>query len=169
MRRFMWLPVWLMGCGDGRAANSADARRAAATVDPGFAAVQERGAVAMGVDQYTSTHLFTPRPDGGTIELQRDSADAAGVAQIRAHMQQIAELFAAGDFTLPGQVHGQVVPGTDIMRSLRASITYTMDTLPRGARVNLRTADPAALQAVHAFLAFQRRDHKAGMQHSAAH
>jgi hypothetical protein len=123
----------------------------------------------MGVDQYTSSHLFTPRPDGGTIELQRDSADAAGVAQVRAHMQQIAELFATGDFSLPGQVHGQVVPGTDIMRSLRSSITYTVDTLPRGARVNLRTTDPAALRAVHAFLAFQRRDHKAGMDHSAPH
>ena len=37
--------------------------------DREFEGVQSRGRVAMGVDQYTSTHLFQPRPDGGRIEL----------------------------------------------------------------------------------------------------
>jgi hypothetical protein len=42
-------------------------RRPAA--DCHFAVVQARGRVAMGVDQYTSTHLFQPLSDGGRIEL----------------------------------------------------------------------------------------------------
>src|SRR5688572_33371875 len=46
-----------------------------ATSDSAFAGVQARGHDAMGVDQYTSAHRFEPLPDGGRIELQRDTAD----------------------------------------------------------------------------------------------
>ena len=46
--------------------------------DSRFAQVQARGQVAMGVDQYTSHHIFEPLPDGGRIVLQRDSVDSAG-------------------------------------------------------------------------------------------
>src|SRR5687767_8929037 len=76
-----------------------------ASDDSAFAGVQERGHEAMGVDQYTSEHRFEPLPDGGRIELQRDSADRPGVATIRAHMRDIANRFSGGDFTIPGFVH----------------------------------------------------------------
>ena len=77
-------------------------------------------------------------------------------------MQLIAERFAAGDFALPGFVHARAVPGTDVMAARRATIAYTVDTLPRGAALRLRSADAAAIAAIHAFLAFQRHDHHAG-------
>jgi len=134
---------------------------ATATADSAFAAVQARGAVAMGVDQFTSTHVFESLPDGGRISLQRNEVDAAGTAQIRTHMQHIAASFAAGDFALPGFVHAQQVPGTAVMAARREAITYSVDTLPRGAQVRIRTSDSAALQAIHEFLAFQRQDHHA--------
>lgn len=130
--------------------------------DSAFAGVQARGAVAMGVNQYTSRHVFEPLPDGGRIALQREAADSAGSARIRRHMQLIAERFAAGDFTLPGFVHAHAVPGTEVMAARRAAIRYTVDTLPRGAVLRLRSADPTAVAAIHAFLAFQRQDHHAG-------
>lgn len=130
--------------------------------DSAFAGVQARGAVAMGVNQYTSRHVFEPLPDGGRIALQREAADSAGSARIRRHMQLIAERFAAGDFTLPRYVHARAVPGTEVMAARRAAISYTVDTLPRGAALRLRTADPTAVAAIHAFLAFQRQDHHAG-------
>jgi hypothetical protein len=142
-----------------------DARRAAAASDTAFAGVQARGAVAMGVDQFTSTHLFTPLRDGGTIELQRDTVDSAGVEEIRRHMRTIAEAFGQGDFSLPGMVHAQEVPGTAVMRARRAVIRYEAQDLPRGALVRLTTADATALRAIHDFLAFQRSDHHAGMRH----
>jgi len=66
--------------------------------DTAFTAMQSRGKSAMGVDQYTSAHQFEELPDGGRIELQRDSTDSAGVAEIRAHLQSIAKAFAGGDF-----------------------------------------------------------------------
>jgi len=55
-------------------------------VDHAFGAMQQRGGMAMGVDQYTSTHEFDVTPDGGRVQLQRDTNDSLGVAQIRAHM-----------------------------------------------------------------------------------
>jgi hypothetical protein len=130
--------------------------------DPAFAAVQARGGVAMGVNQYTSRHVFEPLPDGGRIALQRDAADSEGAAQIRRHMHEIAGRFAAGDFTLPGFVHARAVPGTEIMAARRAAIAYAVDTLPRGAALRIRTADSTAIRAIHEFLAFQRHDHHAG-------
>src|SRR5918993_2848595 len=72
--------------------------------DARFHGVQARGETAMGVDQYTSSHVFEPLPDGGRIVLQRDAADSAGTAVIRAHLDRIAAAFAAGDFRLPGFV-----------------------------------------------------------------
>ena len=139
-------------------------RRAAAVRDSTYAGVQSRGAVAMGVDQYTSSHVFEPLADGGRIELQRDAEDSVGVAQIRQHMQRIAARFAAGDFRLPGYVHAQAVPGTDVMAVRRAAVTYSVESLPRGAAVRMRSADLAVIQAIHEFLAFQRQDH-----HASAH
>jgi hypothetical protein len=146
-------------------ADGAETRRAAAASDSGFAAVQVRGRTAMGVDQYTSTHLFEPLPDGGRIELQRDVADSAGRAQILSHMEEIASAFAAGDFRVPGFVHAREVPGTRIMAANRSRISYRVESLPRGAALRLSTSDPATREAIHQFLAFQRMDHRAGMQH----
>ena len=119
----------------------------------------------MGVNQYTSTHIFEPLDDGGRIWLERDTDDPAGAATIRRHMDEIAVRFAAGDFTLPARVHARSVPGTDTMRARRAVLSYTVETLPRGAALRIRTTDPAAIRAVHEFLAFQRDDHHAAAHH----
>jgi hypothetical protein len=114
----------------------------------------------MGVDQYTSFHQFESLPDGGRISLRRDPGDTAGVAQIRAHMPHVARAFAGGDFSLPGFVHDRSVPGTAVMAARKGSIRYTADTVPGGARVRIWSADPAAIRAIHEFLAFQREDHR---------
>lgn len=143
----------LAACGGARSDSSADTA---------FAALQSRGAQAMGVDQYTSSHRFDPLPDGGRIELQRDSVDPAGAETIRAHLRDIARRFEAGDFAIPGFVHAQTVPGTDVMAARKDAITYTFAPLARGGEVRITTADSAAVAAIHAFLAFQRSDHRTG-------
>jgi hypothetical protein len=136
--------------------------------DSAFAAVQKRGAEVMGVDQNTSAHVFEPLPDGGRIVLQREVPDSAGVVTIRTHMAEIARRFTAGDFTLPGVVHAQVVPGTAVMAEKKQVIHYVADTLPRGGQVRIWTTDSVALAAVHEFLAFQRMDHRAAAHEPAA-
>jgi hypothetical protein len=152
------------GCLGDRSSDLSSGRRAEAERDSAFAGIQARGEHAMGVDQYTSTHVFEPLPDGGWIILQRDTYDSAGTAQIRRHMQHIAMAFRSGDFSLPGFVHAREVPGAAVMSAKREAITYTVEALPRGAALRLRSTDSAAILAIHQFLAFQRADH-----HAAAH
>lgn len=139
-------------------------KSASRPADTSFAKLQQRGETAMGVNQYTSQHVFEPLPNGGRIVLQRKEADSAGEAVIRQHMRTIATAFAAGDFALPGFVHAtKDVPGTQQMRALRNEITYTAHDLPRGGEVVIATTNPQAVAAIHDFLAFQRMDHRAGM------
>jgi hypothetical protein len=130
-----------------------------------FSAMQARGEHVMGVNQYTSAHVFEDLPDGGRIVLERaDAADTADIKQIRAHMREIAAAFKAGDFAKPFEVHAQTVPGTDVLAQKQSAISYEVSDLPRGGEVRIRTSDPAAVAAVHDFLAFQR-----GAHHAAAH
>jgi len=127
--------------------------------------MQTRGAHVMGVDQYTSAHVFEDLPDGGRVVLERDDpADSAAIVTIRVHMREIAASFRAGDLTKPFQVHAQTVPGTAVMRDRRAAISYTPIDRPRGGEVRITSRDSAAVRAIHEFLAFQRDQH-----HAAAH
>ena len=154
------LTLATISCSRGESATrSRDSARAA---DRAFAAVQARGQGVMGVDQYTSAHVFEDLPDGGRIVLDREAtSDTAGVATIRAHMREIAAQFALGDFTNPGLVHARDVPGTAVMAARASTLSYTATDRPRGAEVRIRSADAEAVKAVHEFLAFQRADHRA--------
>lgn len=130
--------------------------------DSAFRDIQARGAAVMGVNQDTSAHVFEPLPDGGRVILERPSAaDAVEIRTIRAHMQEIAAQFRRGDFRAPFLVHAKAVPGTAEMSRRAAAITYTPLDRPRGAELRISTHDPAALRAIHEFLAFQRADHRA--------
>ncbi len=125
--------------------------------DSSFSALQKRGGIAMGVDQYTSVHKFDDLADGGRIELVL-AIDRA----IREHLQAIAKAFKAGDFSTPAFVHMKTVPGTAEMARRRAAIAYVYKPLPRGGELRITTKDAAAIKAVHEFMAFQRGDHHAG-------
>jgi len=135
-------------------------RQRAGARDTAYHALQDRGARVMGVDQYTSSHRFEALADGGRIELVRDEADTAGVRAIRDHLRTVARQFAAGDFGDPAKVHARPVPGTDVMRVRRRAIRYDFRSLPRGGEIRMTSRDPAAVRAIHAFLAFQRSDHR---------
>lgn len=164
MRKPMLLTLSLaLAACDGRAGVDAGTAAAAAD-DSAFAALQARGAApeAMGVDQYASAHRFDDTSDGGRIELQHTQDDPASVQQIRSHLQQVARAFAQGDFQIPGFVHDvAVVPGTRVMTQKRALIRYEYAVLPRGGEIRLQASDAEAVSAIHEFLAFQRRDHRA--------
>lgn len=144
----------------------ATAQSSAPTADPDFEALQRRGAMGMGVDQYASTHVFDALPDGGRIEYQHDRDDAEGIEQIRRHLQEIQAAFESGDFSTPAFVHAQEVPGTDVMAARGEHIEYVYQDLPRGGELRLITDDPEALEAIRSFMDFQRSDHRAqGMEH----
>ncbi|MDB4891669.1 MAG: hypothetical protein JWL61_3524 [Gemmatimonadetes bacterium] len=133
----------------------------ASAQDSSFAAMQKRGKVAMGVDQYTSIHKFDDLADGGRIELQRDRDDVVGTRAIREHLKAISAAFSQGDFSTPAFVHMRDVPGTKVMAARRGVIRYEFRELPRGGELRITTGDSVARIAVHQFLAFQRSDHNA--------
>lgn len=130
--------------------------------DSSFARLQERGRVAMGVDQYTSRHRFDSLADGGRIELQRIEEDSAGTETIRQHLKQIAAAFEDGDFSTPGFVHWKEVPGVPVMMERHGKVAYAYRDLPRGGEVRITSKDPVAVKAIHEFLAFQNSDHRTG-------
>lgn len=130
--------------------------------DSAHDAMQKRGEVAMGVDQYTSVHVFDDLPNGGRIELQRDRSDSAGVNAIRRHLREIVLAFRTGDFSTPAFVHMSTVPGTTVMAERRNLINYHFKELPGGGEVRITTNDPAAISAIHQFLTYQRSEHHAG-------
>lgn len=134
----------------------------ASTSDSAFHALQARGLLVMGVDQYTSAHRFDTLPDGGRIVLERMVEDSAGVAAIRAHLRTVAAAFARGDFSASREVHAMELPGTRVLVEGAHLIEYTVRDLPRGAELRIRTTDAAALQAIREFMTFQNLDHRTG-------
>jgi hypothetical protein len=123
-------------------------------------ALKQRGAAAMGFDQDAAAHHFRLAPDGGAIEVvANDAADARTIAAIRGHLQSIAREFAAGKFDKPLQTHGEMPPGVDGMKARRQAIAYRYEERPRGGVVHIATKDAAALDAVHAFLRYQIKEH----------
>lgn len=126
-------------------------------------AVDQRGDAVMGFDHTRTTHHFLLASDGGSIQVEvNDPKDAESLAQIRAHLTQVAKAFSTGDFAMPQGVHDRTLAGVPQMSHFKAAISYRYEETGRGGRVRISTADPEALKAVHEFLRDQIQDHKTG-------
>ena len=124
----------------------------------------QRAHEVMGFDQDRTTHHFFLFTDGGAIDVTvKDRTDAENREAIRKHLPHIANMFGSGDFEAPMLVHSSTnVPGTAAMAAKKAAIRYRYVDTPNGGRVEIRTSDPEALVAVHAFLKYQIAEHKTG-------
>lgn len=127
------------------------------------AEVDHRHEHTTGVPTEGTRHHFLLAKDGGSIRLGvADEGQTAARDRVREHLQVIARSFAAGDFSMPMQIHDQVPPGVEVMKSSGDAIRYVYSDSPEGGVVTLSTQDPAALAAIHEFLRFQIRDHGTG-------
>ena len=127
--------------------------------------VKQRGEAheGMGFSQSETTHHFILTNSGGIIQVTaNDPKDEKSIAQVQEHLIHIAEMFAAGDFSIPHFVHDQTPPGVATMQKLKKQIQYRSETLPNGARVKIEAKSPHAIAAVHDFLRFQIEDHQTG-------
>jgi hypothetical protein len=121
----------------------------------------QQGEKAMGFSQTQTTHHFFLKKDGGLIEVEaNDPQDTHNRDLIRTHLAHITQAFAAGDFSDPLAVHGQVPAGVPVMQRLKGDIRYTFEQTSRGGRVLINTPNPQALEAIHQFLRFQIREHQ---------
>jgi len=135
----------------------------AAMQDAHHPGVNERGDQAMGFSHEKSTHHFGLTTDGGFIEVNANEArDTQTREQIRMHLSHIAGRFADGDFDLPMLIHGTTPPGVPEMQARKTAIHYKFEETANGGRVRIRSADAEAVRAIHAFLAFQIKDHGTG-------
>ena len=152
----------ISGCDAGTRSQAAGALEPvrAPGADSAFVAMDARHGQAVGVDPMTMAHQFEATEQGGDIILERDVHDEMGVTQIRAHLLMIARSFARGDFAVPGFVHEKPVPGTSVMTQLANRIAYSVEDLPHGGVIHIRTEDPEALKAIKAFIAFQIAEHR---------
>jgi hypothetical protein len=117
----------------------------------------------MDFDQAATVHHFRLAADGGSIQVEtRRAGDAALRDMVRTHLRGIAREFAAGNFDKPFATHGETPAGVPEMIRLKAAISYAFEDLKNGGRVRIRTASPEALEAVHAFLRYQIREHATG-------
>jgi hypothetical protein len=124
-------------------------------------AVTARGDHAMGFSHETTTHHFRLAKSGGLIDVSaNDPKDSATREQIRMHLSHIVKRFSAGDFDVPMFIHDTNPPGVPVMAKLRHEIRYRYVETDRGAQIRITTANPDAIEAIHAFLRFQISDHQ---------
>jgi hypothetical protein len=129
--------------------------------DAHAAGVDHRHDETTGMAAETSVHHFDLTSRGGVIRLESaDAADDAGRDQAREHLAQVAQSFAAGDFSMPMFIHGQVPPGASAMARLRDAIRYRYEPTDRGGQITIDTSNREARKAIHDFLRFQIRDHR---------
>ena len=108
-----------------------------------------------------------PHMSGG-MDFDQDATvhhfrlDTALRDMVRAHLRTLPQDFAAGDFAKPFATHGETPDGVPDLIRLKDDITYSFETLKQGGRVRIRAASPGALDAVHAFLRYQIREHHTG-------
>ena len=125
--------------------------------------VEKHGDQAMGFPHDKTTHHFRLYSDGGAIEVTaNDGTDSANIQAIRSHLAHIVGLFSDGDFSIPMFVHDQVPPGVPVMKEKRDQISYTLEELPAGGTVRIKTTDHDAMKSIHDFLRFQIDDHHTG-------
>lgn len=124
-------------------------------------AMDARGNIAMGFDQTKIAHRFIDRETGGEIEIKALAAsDVQTIAQIHAHMKDIETAFASGDFSKPFFIHDEKVPGAEAMAAAKDSLEYRTELFADGGRLVIIAKDAKAKEAVHAFLRYQRGEHK---------
>jgi hypothetical protein len=129
--------------------------------DAHAAGVDQRHDQTTGMAGETSVHHFDLTSRGGVIRLEAaEATDEAGRDRARAHLEHVAQSFAAGDFSLPMFIHGQTPPGASAMTRLREAIRYRYEPTDRGGRITIDTSNREARKAIHEFLRFQIRDHR---------
>jgi hypothetical protein len=129
----------------------------------GHEAMTHRGDQGMGFLQTKATHHFRLQPEGGVIAVSaNDPKDTTTRDQIRLHLEHVTQAFSQGDFDIPMFVHDQVPPGVPEMKRVAAAIHYRFAETEDGGKLSISSGSLEAVTAIHAFLAFQIREHGTG-------
>lgn len=130
-------------------------------------AVAERGAAVMRFDLGATTHHFVPLPDGGIVRVVADDPeDRQQVVLVRRHLAREADAFSSGDYSDPMRIHGEEMPGVELLRRRHDDIEVSYTLLRTGAAITFETEDEDLVAALHAWLEAQTGDHGSHAEHS---
>ena len=124
--------------------------------------IHERGSLVMPFDLSKTVHVFKVTKDGGIQQVwAKDPGDIAQIHLIQHHLAEEAGRFARGDFGDPGTLHGEDMPGLQVLKRSAGALTVSYRDLPDGAEITYKTRDPEVLEAVHQWFGAQLHDHGA--------
>jgi hypothetical protein len=147
----------------GSAARAQHTMPAGMTHEQHLAQMKAQGKEAMGFDQDATAHHFRLAPDGGSIAVDaRVPGDQQTLAQVRAHLREVAAAFQRGDFAKPLMTHGEPPPGVATLERLKSQLVYVYQDSANGGVVRIITSNQEALSALHEFLKYQITEHETG-------
>lgn len=122
--------------------------------------VAERGSTVMPFDLEATTHVFEPTVYGGVQTVVADDpTDDEQIELIRFHLQEEVVRFRAGDFGDPETIHGDEMPGLNVLETRYDALTTTYRERPDGAQVIYRSTDPSVVDALRLWFEAQLSDH----------
>ena len=124
------------------------------------AEVAGRGAKVMPFDLEQTTHVFQQLEDGGLQKVVvKDQSNKKQIALIQAHLKEESERFRKGDFSDPGKIHGEDMPGLAELKAGAGQIDVRYAALGDGAQVWYKAKDPKLVMAIHHWFDAQLSDH----------
>ncbi|WP_017231463.1 hypothetical protein [Pandoraea sp. B-6] len=124
------------------------------------ATVAQHGAEVMPFSLAATTHVFTKTTTGGVQQVVTKHRDPKQVALIREHMTVIARQFAAGNFGAPETIHGNDMPGLQVLQNAPpGELKVSYRDLPNGGEIVYRATEPRVVDALHAWFDAQLSDH----------
>jgi hypothetical protein len=104
---------------------------------------------------------FAKTADGGIMQIIAKSADdAQQITRMQQYLRQTAEEYKKGDFSYTERFHGTNMPGLAQMKAAKAGeIKYQYKALNNGGQIVFSTEDPQLLNALHAWIDAQIKEH----------
>lgn len=124
--------------------------------------VHEMSDSVMPFDVSETVHVFEMTESGGVQRvIARDPGDSEQVMLIREHLEHEAGRFADGDYSDPGTLHGEDMPGLEELQAGAARIEVSYAEIDAGAEIAFRTSDLQLVTAVHRWFGAQLSEHGA--------
>ena len=123
--------------------------------------VAQRGVHVMPFDLELTTHVFSKVAKGGVqTVIVKNLKDTTQIRLIREHLIKISREFQQADYSGPTQIHGENMPGLDVLRNAKPDqISILYKDLPNGAEITYSTDIPMLITAIHQWFDAQLSDH----------
>jgi len=111
------------------------------------------------VDQ--ALEVFAKTANGGIMQIVAKSTnDSQQIKLMQQYLHQTAEEYKKGDFSSTERFHGTAMPGLAQMKAAKAGeIKYQYKALNNGGQIVFSTEDAQLLNALHAWVDAQIKEH----------